>query len=161
LSAIQVPPLRTFDDPILKELCRSVRSAEEANKIGKKLAAAVVEYDGVGLAAPQIGYAVRACIIKPYRTLPGLVLINPEVIEHSEHNKVCDEGCLSYPGVIAEIERWFSVKVRYQSLELGKSYASPTVRLFTAFEARIVQHELDHIVGVCRVGDVWRKMVAQ
>ncbi len=110
-----------------------------------KLAADMVEtmdaYDGVGLAAPQIGLARRIVVVRE----PGgaeMCLINPEILEKSG-SETGEEGCLSLPYVYAEVPRATHIRVRALN-EHGKQ------RVFEAngFLARIIQHEIDHLDGL-------------
>ena len=104
---------------------------------------------GVGLAAPQIGKALRIFITKPTEKSPISVFINPQILEKStemtngvpeRENKL--EGCLSIPGVWGVVHRHLSLKLKYQD-ESGKIHTQK----FTGFMATIIQHETDHLDG--------------
>jgi peptide deformylase len=75
-----------------------------------------------------------------YKTI---AMVNPEIIEHSEKKEKAEEGCLSVPGEIGDVERWSWVKVAFIDPE-GRKYALK----LEALAARIVQHEIDHLNGV-------------
>ena len=95
----------------------------------------------LGLAANQIGHAVRVAVVRLGEETK--VLLNPEVVERSPELEVDSEGCLSLPGVEAEIPRPKRVVVRAQDEE-GKE-----VRLEAeGLEARLLLHEIDHLDGV-------------
>jgi len=144
--------IRTFHDPILSKVCDPFDFAiDDARTINDMLATLKSARNGVGLAAPQIGWAKRVIVLRPERMLPPVVLINPIILECSERTETDTEGCLSYPGVYAPIERHWSVRVRYKQRD-----GTGVTRLFTGYDARIVQHEVDHLNGICRVGDAWR-----
>lgn len=150
--------IRSFDDPILKQVCVPGRGMG----VVANLRSAMRQLKGkaVGLAAPQIGHAVRIIIIQPNRFSLPLVMINPEIIEHSPQREFGREGCLSYPGIFCQVERNFSVRVKWRQIVGGVSGLEEVERLFTGFEARVIQHEIDHLDGICRVGDAWRASVA-
>ena len=106
---------------------------------------------GVGLAAPQIGVALRVVVFgldeDPRRTerppVPHTVLVNP-VIEPLDDEQVEGwEGCLSVPGLRGLVPRW--QRVRYRGLEAD---GTPVEREVEGFHARVVQHECDHLDGI-------------
>lgn len=96
--------------------------------------------NGVGIAAPQVGIARRICIIEPEE---GQVteLINPEILEAKGSTMSC-EGCLSVPGVLGDVERPESVKVKYMNRK-GETIEEELV----GFPAIVVSHEVDHLNG--------------
>lgn len=105
---------------------------------------------GVGLAAPQVGLALRLFITRPKDDDPIRVFINPEVINHSEtqtdgvpdrNNKL--EGCLSIDAIWGKVKRATAISLRYQD-ESGVSHEEA----FTGFLATIIQHETDHTNGI-------------
>ncbi|MDQ6968150.1 MAG: peptide deformylase [Mariprofundaceae bacterium] len=103
---------------------------------------------GVGLAAPQLGVLLRIAVVDcslglhPCKNNGRLLMVNPEIIYQS--GKVLGrEGCLSVPEWVATVSRSKKVTVRYQDL----SGACQEVAA-TGFEARVIQHELDHLDGV-------------
>jgi peptide deformylase len=146
--------IRTFDDPILKEKCSDVESLEEVEEITNVLKKVIFATStGVGLAAPQVGFTKNIVIIKPnLRSKEVFFLVNPEIIEHSKETEVGTEGCLSYPGVFAEVERYTWIKVKYLDTELN-----PHIIKYKDKEGVIVAHEIDHLQGICIVGDAWAK----
>lgn len=113
--------------------------------------------DGAGLAAPQIGIPERLFVygIKDnprYPTenpIPDTVLINPEILEFSEATSDYYEGCLSLPTIRGLVTRSNSIKYRYQDFE-GKSICKEA----SGFEARAIQHELDHLDGILFISKV-------
>ncbi len=145
--------IRTFHDPILKEVCRPIVKAE-AESLKKELCRVLVHTeDGVGLAAPQIGQAVQAFAYRENTTTGFIsVMFNPEIIEYSPETEVRIEGCLSYPGVHAPVERSKKIKVKY----LDENFIEQT-KEFTDFIARIVAHESQHLMGICAIEGAWRQ----
>lgn len=139
--------IRIDGDPVLREVCSEIDSdypnlREFVEKMYNTLDGTK---NGVGLAAPQVGEAIRLFIFggvnigSPERK----VFINPEIIEFKGAEKMDLESCLSVPGVSARVKRWQKVIVKYYDLDF-KEYT----KMFKNFEARIVQHEFDHLEGI-------------
>ena len=123
--------------------------------------------DGCGLAAPQVGVNLRIVIVDgrdlsdTYEYLHDFfrVMINPVVVEESEETCEYSEGCLSVPGVYAEVVRPSRIKVEYYDENLEK-----VMEEFEGFACRMVQHELSHLEGnlfVDNVSPIRRKMIAR
>ena len=123
--------------------------------------------DGCGLAAPQVGINKRVVIVDgreltdTYDYLKDFVrvMINPVVLEESEDVCEYSEGCLSVPGIYAEVIRPSKIKVEYYNENLEK-----VVEEFDRFACRMVQHELSHLEGnlfVDNVSPIRRKMLAR
>ena len=121
--------------------------------------------DGCGLAAPQVGVNLRVVIVDgreltdTYDYLHDFVrvMINPRVLEESEETCEFSEGCLSVPGIYAEVRRPSSIKVEYYDENLEK-----VVEVFDRFGCRMVQHELSHLEGnlfVDNMSPIRRKML--
>ncbi|AUS01995.1 polypeptide deformylase [Vibrio phage 3.058.O._10N.286.46.B8] len=101
------------------------------------------KYDdkAVGIAAPQVGHNRNIILVKTC-TLHE-VMINPVIIERSESLFKSSEGCLSLPGIKGNVQRNWNITVRYIN-EQGES----RTRLVVGFDAAVVQHEIDHLLGV-------------
>ena len=123
--------------------------------------------DGCGLAAPQVGVNLRIVIVDgrelsdTYEYLHDFfrVMINPEVVEESEETCEYSEGCLSVPGIYAEVIRPSKIKVEYYNENLEK-----VVEEFDGFACRMVQHELSHLEGnlfVDNLSPIRRKMLSR
>ena len=121
--------------------------------------------DGCGLAAPQVGVNLRVVLVDgreltdTYDYLKDFerVMINPVVLEESEDTCEFSEGCLSVPGIYAEVRRPSKIKVEYYDENLEK-----VVEEFDRFACRMVQHELSHLEGnlfVDNVSPIRRKML--
>lgn len=134
--------IRTYPDPILR---RPSRRADPGSPETQGAIAALREaFDpetALGLAANQVGHAVRAAIVRLGDETK--VLLNPEVVERSPELEVDTEGCLSLPGVEAEVPRPKRVVVRAQDEE-GREFSLEAEGL----EARLLLHEIDHLDGV-------------
>lgn len=147
--------IRTGDDPILKAVCREIEPGENISHIIDRLHRVVRKASraAAGLAAPQVGYDRRVIITYCRKNNDGPVqariMINPVIKAYSDKKVVEREGCLSYP-VAADkpIERSWSIDVTWET-ELRQ----PRYGTFIGFEARVIQHEVDHLQGICLVGD--------
>ena len=161
-------PLREvlqFPDPRLKRKSEPIGRVTDAIR---RLAVDMIEvmYDepGIGLAAPQVGAAIRLIVMDTEWTDeendPGrnpIVIVNPEILER-DGEIVWTEGCLSVPDFEAEVERSARVTVRYTDLD-GKEHTE------RAEEIRAVcfQHEIDHLDGILfidRISRLKRSMYA-
>lgn len=116
--------------------------------------------EGVGLAANQIGVPLSVMVIdtSPKEDSPPLklVLINPEITE-SEGKIKCKEGCLSFPGLSVEVERFKKIKVKAIN-----EHGEPVELTLEGFPAIVFQHELDHLQGITFVDRLksWRRRIA-
>lgn len=106
--------------------------------------------DGVWVAAPQIGVPLRVIFVTLWKKTPkwlkmawDQIIINPEVIEHSQKTVVEIEWCLSLPGLEWKVERYDWVKIKFQDI-----YGKHMEKKYKWFDARIIQHEIDHINGI-------------
>src|SRR3984885_7426458 len=98
---------------------------------------------GVGLAATQLGVLHRVLVYKAYADDPVTALVNPVIEWASEERELGEEGCLSLPGVHVEVERHAQLRVRARD-QAGEELEVEAEGL----EARVIQHELDHLNGV-------------
>jgi peptide deformylase len=98
---------------------------------------------GVGLAAPQVGTPLRICVIdiRPDNKKRPIVLINPCITEKSG-KMVGDEGCLSLPGLNAEVKRYKKIKV-----EAINERGFPIAFIGEDYFSRVLQHEIEHLDG--------------
>src|SRR4051812_40435210 len=105
---------RTGDDPVLKQVCDAVAPGERLTFL-EDMELVCRKLRGVGLAAPQIGQAKRVILVRagatPGAIAPSAFMINPVIVKRSDETDVGDEGCLSYPGVTARVERHDWVEV--------------------------------------------------
>ena len=136
--------VRKYGDPVLRSRALEIDRfddslIEEVGRMGRLMHDAY----GIGLAATQVGVMHRLLV---YRTeLEGAVaaLVNPVLEWSSKDKESSEEGCLSLPGVSVEVERPVHVRVRAQD-ERGK----PILVEASGLEARVIQHEMDHLDGV-------------
>jgi len=143
--------IKKFEDPILNESCELVDEKENIKDICKlmKKVLGVCE-NGVGLAANQVGYSKRIISIQPDRYGSIDIMINPEILETGEEKELLIEGCLSYPNFFENVERYKEIKIRYLDEEFKEKEGK-----FKDFEARIIQHEIEHLDGKCFIGKAW------
>ena len=136
-------PILRFPDPRLKKVAAPVKIIDDSIKrLARDMAETMYEAPGIGLAATQVDVHLRVVVIDISETRDQLlVLINPEVIE-SDGSQVCEEGCLSVPGIYDKVERAENVIVRYLDLEGVERKIDADGLL-----AVCLQHEIDHLDG--------------
>lgn len=110
----------------------------------------MIEYDGVGLAAPQIGLGIRVAIVDIDDDHGTIEMINPEVVETSGEQTDA-EGCLSFPDLYGEVSRPNFVKIKAQNRK-GKFFTMTA----DGFLARAILHEIDHLNGILFTSKVLR-----
>lgn len=139
---IVVRPILTFEHPVLREKSKKVtRIDASVARLLDDLTETMLAAPGAGLAANQIGVALRVCVVKgDDKQIWGLV--NPELVK-KEGSQIGYEGCLSKPGWVGEVERAETVVVK------GRNRHGKEVRIKSSgFTARAFQHEIDHLDGV-------------
>ena len=134
--------IRTNGDEVLRKRSKEVTEITDRTlKLIKDMAETMYEADGVGLAAPQVGILQRIFVIDVYDDEGLRVFINPEILE-VKGSQIGEEGCLSVPGEVADIERPNYVKVKAIN-EKGEEFILEATELL----ARAVLHENDHLDG--------------
>ncbi|SFT47443.1 peptide deformylase [Selenomonas sp. GACV-9] len=134
--------IKKAGDPVLKEVCAPVEKIDkQLKKLMDDMAETMYQNDGVGIAAPQVGKAIRLVIIDCQDDHGLIELINP-VITFREGSELDTEGCLSVPNIFGEVERAAKVKVEFMNRRGKKQHLTATGLL-----ARCIQHELDHLEG--------------
>ena len=108
------------------------------------------EHDGVGLAAPQIGLPLRIIYITQRKKTPkwlkyvtDQIMINPEILMDSRTRNSDVEGCLSLPRLEGDVKRFDRIRVKFQDV-----YGKSITKTYKWFDARIIQHEIDHLDGI-------------
>jgi peptide deformylase len=136
--------VRKLGDPVLRAKALPVeRFDEQLVREARRMGELMHDALGVGLAATQIGILHRVLVYRAYTDDPLTVLVNPELEWASEERVPGEEGCLSLPGVHVEVERAAAVRVRACN-EHGEELEVEAEGL----DARIIQHEMDHLDGV-------------
>ncbi|MGC8820364.1 MAG: peptide deformylase [Fervidobacterium sp.] len=133
--------IRILGDPVLRKKAQRVVDFSQIRAILEEFKLTMYQEDGVGLAAPQVGLSLRFFGMDDGSEFK--MVVNPEILERSEEKELGEEGCLSIPGVFADVERHRWIKVRYQD-EHGVYHEE----LLEGYSARIFQHEYDHLDGV-------------
>ena len=136
--------VRKYGDPVLRSRAREIEVFDEAlaDEV-RRMGALMDDALGIGLAATQLGVMHRVLVYRVDPEAPLGVLVNPEFEYKGDEVETMEEGCLSLPGVGVEVERPIHVRVR-ASDETGK----PIVVEASGLEARVIQHEIDHLDGV-------------
>jgi len=138
--------LRYIGDPILRRETEPIQNFDKSLKdFVKSMIKTMHREDGIGLAAPQIGYSKKVLVVD----ISGIneeekprVFINPEIVAESGES-VIEEGCLSIPEVREDVSRPEKIKLKYSD-ENGENYEDE----YDDWMARVLQHEIDHLNGV-------------
>jgi len=142
--AAALAQVRTFGDPVLRTRARPVDRIDDAlrgeiARMGELMNDAL----GVGLAATQVGVLHRLLVYRVQQQSRVQALINPEIEWRGKEEEIAEEGCLSLPAVLVDVERPIYVRVRALD-EDGEEILVEA----SGLEARVIQHELDHLDGV-------------
>ena len=136
--------IRRLGDPVLKSRATEVDRFDDSLRAQvARMAGLMNDALGVGLAAPQLGISQRLLVYRLGPEAPVIALANPEIEWESDATEPFDEGCLSIPGIEVEVERPVHVRVRALDEE-----GETRVVEASGLEARVIQHELDHLDGV-------------
>ncbi len=134
--------VRLYPDPCLRVPARPVTpGAPGAREAARCLREAYAQVEGLGLAAPQLGLESRVVLVELGQE--NMLLLNPRITYRSQERVVDTEGCLSFPGLHAGVARAREVTVE-ALLEDG----SPVELSLQDLEARVIQHEIDHLDGI-------------
>jgi peptide deformylase len=136
--------VRKFGDPVLRTRARPVAQFDDAlrsevQRMGELMGDAL----GVGLAATQVGVLHRVLVYRVQQQAPVAALVNPEIEWSGRELEEMEEGCLSLPGVLVDVERPIHVRVR--ALD---EHGEPILIEASGLEARVIQHEIDHLDGL-------------
>ena len=146
-SKQKILPIRIYGDPVLRQKAEPVKNIDGALvSLAGRMIESLAAARGLGLAAPQVGHSLALCIINlpaldPKQTKP-LVLINPK-LQTSDGQVVYQEGCLSFPGMYADVSRPQNVTVAGLDQD-----GNPLELEASEFLARVFLHEMDHLNGV-------------
>lgn len=151
---MRVQDIVTVPNPILRKKAEKVTSFDiELQNLTQKMVNMMRQYDGVGLAAPQMGVSKRIIVVeydpkgddkdRADKPFPLTILANPVITKFSKEQVIMPEGCLSLPGIEIDVKRPKEVNVTAQNLE-GQSFKIRAKGLL----ARVLQHEIDHLNGI-------------
>ena len=136
--------VRKFGDPVLRTKARPVDRFDHALRDEvQRMSELMVDALGVGLAATQVGVLNRVLVYRVHQQSPVAALVNPEIEWSGKEQETLEEGCLSLPAVHVDVERPIHVRVRALN-----EHGEPIVIEASGLEARVIQHEIDHLDGV-------------
>ncbi len=154
-------PICTYGNPVLRKKAVEVSDVnDEIRELAREMFVTMHTECGLGLAAEQVGRTERMFVIhippdsdideegvceNPEVEMP-LVFINPKITGHTDDVQVGPEGCLSFPDIFANVERWYEVDAEY----IDKNGTPQTLHA-KGLLARAIQHELDHLDGILLV----------
>jgi peptide deformylase len=149
--------VRKFGDPVLKSRALPVERFDDTLRMEiARMAAIMRDGLGIGLAATQLGVMHRVLVYRIGEDAPLAALVNPEIEWSSRDAETVEEGCLSLPGVHVDVERPLYVHVTARD-EDGEEIAIEA----SGLEARVIQHELDHLDGVLMLDRTTREQRKQ
>ena len=136
--------VRQLGDPVLRTKARPVERFDGGllDEV-RRMQALMHDALGIGLAAPQIGISHRLLVYRVEPDSPIVALVNPEIEWSSRDEEISEEGCLSLPLVHVDVERPIGVLVRARD-----EHGDEIVVEASGLEARVIQHEIDHLDGV-------------
>ena len=146
-----VLPIYAYGQPVLKKMGKDVeKDFPELNVLIADMWETMYNAHGVGLAAPQIGKSLRIFVVDTIQVLDeesdetGIkkVFINAEMVEETGEEWDYEEGCLSIPGVRGDVTRQDTIRLKYYNEKFEEIEEE-----FTGINARVIQHEYDHIDG--------------
>ncbi|MFA6271599.1 MAG: peptide deformylase [Patescibacteria group bacterium] len=145
-------PIVTEPNPILRKKAEIIKNPlfSAVQELIPKLTETMIQEDGIGIAAPQVGESIQMIIINQ-KDRP-LVMINPKILTKSIRTEIAEEGCLSVPGIFGMVKR--SKKVKVNALDSsGKQFTIKAEGLL----ARVMQHEIDHLNGILFIDKMVKK----
>jgi peptide deformylase len=146
---VPAAPILRYPHPLLKQRCREPEPGAELERVAADLVDTLRSQPRcVGLAAPQIGHALRLVAVDVTNhpkaaSCHGLLVLASPVIVRAEGDELGREGCLSIPDLTANVRR-----ARLVAVEAVTIAGEPVAIEADAFEARVLQHELDHLDGI-------------
>ncbi|MCD6016710.1 MAG: peptide deformylase [Solirubrobacterales bacterium] len=142
--AAALAEVRTFGDPVLRSRASDVGEfGDELAREAERMVAIMHDAMGVGLAATQLGVLRRLLVFQAGPDARPTAVANPELEWVSDELAVAEEGCLSLPGIGVDVERPLHARVRGRDVR-----GEPLLLEASGLEARVLQHEIDHLDGV-------------
>lgn len=150
--------IRMYGDPVLRKQAVPIKEVgEDLRQLAKEMLETMYEAKGIGLAAQQVGRTDPLCVIdippqadsdengiphNPDAPMP-LILVNPRILETNDQASPYEEGCLSFPDVVGDVQRPETLRIEYETLD-GETQTLSACGLL----ARAIQHEMDHLQGI-------------
>jgi peptide deformylase len=136
--------IRVFGDPVLKSRASEIAGfGPELERESERMVAIMRDAIGVGLAATQLGVMHRLLVFAAGPDATPTAVANPELEWSSAEAALAEEGCLSLPRIAVDVERPLFVRVRGRDI-----HGEPMLLEASGLEARVLQHEIDHLDGV-------------
>jgi peptide deformylase len=136
--------VKKFGEPVLRTRSRPVERFDDALRDEvQRMSQLMIDSIGVGLAANQVGVLHRLLVYRVHQQSPVAALVNPEIEWVGDELETAEEGCLSLPSVQVDVERPVNILVRALN-----EYGEPLRIEASGLEARVIQHEIDHLDGV-------------
>ena len=152
-------PIYTYGQPVLRKVAEDIdREYPQLDQLIQDMYDTLDRSEGIGLAAPQVGYSIRLVVINLdiiSDTMPeykGYIrtFINPHILEYDDtETDVSEEGCLSIPGIHESVRRPTRIRVTYLDDQF-----QPHDEWVDGYLARVMQHEFDHLEGVLYIDKV-------
>lgn len=165
---MSIKSIITIPNKILNQKSEKIQSLDSnVKKIISELietANAQTQPEAAGLAAPQIGYNQRIILVRDFKMLPksekmlitNVIMINPRIISESKEEDTDWESCLSIPYMYGKVKRPYSIKVTY----LDENGVEKKIKA-RDFQARVIQHEVDHLNGVLFDSKIIGKLITE
>ena len=136
--------LAIWPNPILhKKAVKVEKFDDELKDLAQSMIDLMLSQMGVGLAAPQVSVLKNVVVLSDtMKKENAIAIVNPEILTGSDKTKLT-EGCLSFPGIYTEVDRYTKIKIRYQDLEGNIKEED-----WEGFKAHILQHETEHLRGI-------------
>lgn len=139
---MSIQPIRLYIDPILHKPVDNIVDFTGLDNIASDMIETMLSYRGIGLAANQIGLNKNLAVLYLENKTKIILVSNISNVRYNNTVEELAEGCLSAPGVIIRMKRFTSVEFEYSKLNGEKDKMK-----LEGFDARIFQHEFDHIFG--------------
>jgi len=143
-------PVTVYGDPILRKKTEPItKDFKDLKGFVQNMFDTMYSSDGVGLAAPQVGHAIRIFILDSTSTddeePEGIkkAFINPKILEKFGDEWVMNEGCLSLPEIREDVQRPESIRIKYLDEDFNEHEET-----YSGFNSRVIQHEYDHLDGI-------------
>jgi peptide deformylase len=136
--------VRKLGDPVLRASAVEVDRFDDALRVEiERMGELMSDALGVGLAATQVGILHRVLVYRAYAEDPITAMVNPVIEWRSDELESAEEGCLSIPGIHVEVERPARVRARARD-----AFGEDIVVEAEGLQARVIQHEVDHLDGI-------------